>query len=116
MNNQALTAEDLAHLDECRELERNYLSRSDRYGGSGSSSNPVEWFQGRHTIVEAMHRHGDFLDMGCVAGHLAASLVPWGAARGINLVPHGVDIRAPLVERARASLPEFTQNFHVGNV
>ena len=116
MTNQPLTPEDLAHLDECRALERNYRSLSDPYGGSGSSSNPVQWFQGRHPIVEAMHHHGDFADIGCAAGDLAASLVPWGAARGINLVPHGVDISAALVKRARARLPECAQNFHVGNV
>lgn len=115
MRQAPLPPEDEAHLALCRALERNYLSRNDPYGSSGSSSTPVGWYQGRHSIVEAMYRDGAFLDVGCAAGHLAASLVPWGAARGVNLEPHGLDVSLPLVERARARLPEYAGNFHVGN-
>jgi len=110
-----LTPEDLNHLEKMEALEAVYLRSAGPYGASGSSSSPSGWYRGRSPIIEAMPISGEFLDIGCAAGHLATSLVEWGGARALDLVPHGVDLSPALVERARRRLPEYRENFHVAN-
>ena len=69
----------------------------------------------RSPILEALEGDGDFLDIGCANGHLLECLVDWAAERGINLIPHGIDIGGRLIKVARTRMPRFAPNFQVAN-
>jgi trans-aconitate methyltransferase len=58
---------------------------------------------------------GSLLDLGCANGFLLECLREWGAERGRDLVPFGLDLSPELVALARQRLPDFASNFHVGN-
>ena len=56
------------------------------------------------------------LDIGCANGYLLECLLNWGDERGLNLIPHGLDQGSKLIQLAKRRLPEYADNFHVGNV
>jgi SAM-dependent methyltransferase len=62
--------------------------------------------------VEAIHRPGSFLDVGCANGYLLESLVRWSPH---PIEPYGLDFSARLVELACARLPQWADRFFVGD-
>jgi hypothetical protein len=102
-------------LADLRDLERYYLGAEDPIVGSGFHGGPERWEAERRPILDAVERDAHLLDVGCANGYLLECLVTWAAEDGIALTPHGVDIGAGLIERARERLPDFADNLHVGN-
>jgi 2-polyprenyl-3-methyl-5-hydroxy-6-metoxy-1,4-benzoquinol methylase len=85
------------------------------YQQSGRSSGPERWRETRHCIVQAVHRDGDFLDVGCANGLLLESLIGWSAERGFRIRPHGIDFVPGLIDLARRRFPESASSFEVAN-
>ena len=67
-------------------------------------------------ILDAIETNEDLLDIGCANGYLLECLLNWGDERGLNLIPHGLDQGSKLIQLAKRRLPEYADNFHVGNV
>lgn len=88
---------------------------SNPYRQSGRSSGAERWLETRRCIAEAVHRDGDFLDVGCANGLLLESLIAWTAARGFAIRPHGIDFVPELVELARQRLASYGGSFEVAN-
>jgi SAM-dependent methyltransferase len=103
------------YLRKLKALEPAYLAHDDPIRRSGFSGGPARWRAEREPILDAVHSNGDFIDIGCANGFLLECLVAWARERGIELVPHGLDLGERLIELARKRLPEFASNFHVGN-
>lgn len=102
-------------LENCRRLESAYLQSDDPIAQSGFSGGRARWIAERSPLVEAIDRDGDFLDVGCANGLLAADVVNWADERGFSLTPHGIDLGSGLVDLARSRLPEFADNFVAAN-
>ena len=104
--------------DVARTLVGPYLRAATAEGGSGFGGSPEEWREARGVLVDALdpaRRAIRFLDHACANGHLAMSMRTWAAESGVALDPFGVDIAAPLVDRATADHPELSTHFFVGD-
>jgi 2-polyprenyl-3-methyl-5-hydroxy-6-metoxy-1,4-benzoquinol methylase len=73
------------------------------------------WEQTRRPFVQAIHRSGDFMDIGCANGLLLESLILWAGREGFALRPHGLDFVPGLVDLARQRFPNDRDNFEVAN-
>jgi SAM-dependent methyltransferase len=115
-------------LQRLTELESAYIRASDPLKQSGFSGGAERWQQERSPILDAICDHAtashfrsppcttaEILDIGCANGYLLECLLQWGAARGIHLIPFGIDCGEALVTLARQRLPGFANNFFVGN-
>lgn len=102
-------------LERSRKLEPAYLRSDDPIVQSGFSGGRDRWVAERSPLVEPIDRDGDFLDVGCANGLLAADVVDWASERGHAITPHGVDLGAGLVGLARERLPDFADNFIVAD-
>ncbi len=102
-------------MREMRDLEPAYLESGDPMVQSGFSGGRDRWCAERSPIVEAIHRDGDFLDVGCANGLLAQDVREWAAARGHRLVPHGIDLGEELIDLARARHPDYADNFQAAD-
>lgn len=102
-------------LAEIAALEASYLRSDDPIRQSGFGGGPERWRAERRPILDAIDSDGDMLDIGCANGYLLECLVVWGLARGVKLVPHGIDVGAKLIAEAQRRLPEFAGNFQVAN-
>jgi ADP-ribose pyrophosphatase YjhB (NUDIX family) len=93
-----------------------YLSEpGNPYRESGRGKGAARWEETRRCIADAVHRSGDFMDVGCANGLLLETLVAWCAERGIALSPHGIDFVPELVALARARHPAHAERFEVAN-
>lgn len=88
---------------------------SNPYQQSGRSSGAERWAETRRCIAQAVHRDGDFLDVGCANGLLLESLIAWTGARGFAIRPHGIDFVPQLIELARQRLAPYAGSFEVAN-
>jgi 2-polyprenyl-3-methyl-5-hydroxy-6-metoxy-1,4-benzoquinol methylase len=88
---------------------------SNPYQQSGRSSGAARWEETRRILVKALHRDGDFMDVGCANGLLLETLIWWAAEDGFTLRPHGIDFVEGLVNLARARFPGRADNFAVAN-
>lgn len=102
-------------LQELKALEAAYLREDDPIRQSGFRGGAGRWWAERRPILDAIESDGDLLDIGCANGFLLRCLVKWGSERGLRLIPHGLDQGSKLIELAKARLPEYADNFHVGN-
>lgn len=109
------TSPDESFAAQARSLERSYLQSEDPMVQSGFSGGRKRWVAERSPIVNAIHRDGDFLDVGCANGLLAEDVVTWAGEHGFALTPHGIDLGASLVDLARQRLPDHRQNFHMAD-
>jgi SAM-dependent methyltransferase len=98
-------------------LEEAYLAHpADKpWRGSGMSGPKERWDTLRRPVAGCLDRSGSFLDIGCANGYLLECLLGWTAERGLQIDPHGLDISARLVERARARLPQYADQIYRGN-
>jgi trans-aconitate methyltransferase len=85
------------------------------YQQSGRSSGAARWAQTRRPFVQAIHRSGDFMDIGCANGLLLESLIRWAGLEGFTLRPHGLDFVPTLVDLARQRFPDCRDHFEVAN-
>ncbi len=90
-----------------------YLASEDPRAQSGFRGDEARWEGARRPIVEAIHRDGTLLDVGCANGLLMESLVRWSPHR---LEPYGLDHAPALVELARARLPRWADRIFAGDV
>ena len=74
-------------------------------GSRGSPGLRARLQRARRPIVEAVHRDGSLLDVGCANGLLMESLAEWSEEEGHRLEPHGLDISEALVRLARSRYP-----------
>lgn len=102
-------------LQELKALEAAYLKEDDPIRQSGFSGGAERWRAERGPILDAIESDGDLLDIGCANGYLLKCLLKWGGERGLSLTPHGLDQGSSLIELAKGRLPEYANNFHVGN-
>jgi 2-polyprenyl-3-methyl-5-hydroxy-6-metoxy-1,4-benzoquinol methylase len=87
---------------------------SNPYQQSGRSG-AKRWEQTRRCLVKAVHRNGDFLDVGCANGLLLETLIVWAQEEGISIRPHGIDVVPELIELARQRFPQDRDSFEVAN-
>ena len=68
-------------------IREHYLAEPDNpYRQSGRSSGAARWEETRRFIVQAIHRDGDFMDVGCANGLLLEPMgAPWGPAHLVSL-------------------------------
>jgi len=92
-----------------------YLTHSDPIRQSGFGGGAARWRAEREPILDGVAAAGTFIDVGCANGYLLECLVAWGVHRGLRLDPFGLDISAPLIERACARFPGREDHFYVGN-
>ena len=85
------------------------------YRQSGRSSGAARWEETRRFIVQAIHRDGDLMDVGCANGLLLESIILWAGQAGFSLRPHGIDFVAELVALARVRFPAHANSFQVVN-
>jgi SAM-dependent methyltransferase len=97
-------------------LEASYLKYDDPIKQSGFAGGATRWRTEREPILDAVFSDGDILDAGCANGYLLECLLIWARERGFNLIPFGVDIGAKLIALAKKRMPEYAENFYVGNV
>ncbi|MDN5725882.1 MAG: class I SAM-dependent methyltransferase [Propionibacteriales bacterium] len=101
-----------------RTLVGSYLRADTLAGGSGFGGTAQEWESVRGVLADAIDTTRDeitFLDLGCANGHLAQSMINWGADRGVVLTSYGVDIAPELVARAQELHPQLADHFWVGD-
>ena len=103
-------------MAEMRALEPAYLARAAPEERSGFRGGRDRWVRERSPLVEGIHRSGDFLDVGCANGVLAADVVAWAAQRGHTIGPHGIDLGPALVEEARERHPDHAAGFVVADL
>jgi SAM-dependent methyltransferase len=106
---------DETFIAQARALEQAYLQSEDPILQSGFSGGRRRWVSERSPLIEAIHRDGDFLDVGCANGLLAEDVATWAGELGFEVVPHGIDVGEGLVSVARRRIPEHAQNFHVAD-
>lgn len=94
-----------------RALELAYLRCEDPMMQSGFSGGRERWVSERSPLTDAIHRDGDFLDVGCANGLLAEDVTTWAGECGFAVVPHGVDLGEGLIAVARRRMPEHRENF-----
>ncbi|HET7846213.1 MAG TPA: class I SAM-dependent methyltransferase [Acidimicrobiia bacterium] len=106
-----MTRPDPSFIQEMESLQGVYLAHDDPIMQSGYFGGRERWVAERSPLVQAIHRDGDFLDVGCANGQLAEDVVTWAAEQGRTVVPHGVDIGADLIELARRRFREQASHF-----
>lgn len=100
-------------------LGDHYLGSDDPRSQSGNSGDEEDWRWSRELILDALPegtRSARVLDVGCANGYLMESLQRWGAERGVQVEPYGLDISARLVSLAQRRLPQWADRIDVGNV
>lgn len=98
-----------------RVLDRAYMAGDDPRAQSGFRGDAARWERARRVIVEAVDRHGTFLDIGCANGHLMESVVEWAATKGFSIEPYGVDFSPKLIALARRRLPQWSDRIFLAN-
>ena len=98
-----------------RTLEDAYLKQEEPWRQSGMSGPLERWTSLRKPVADCMDKSGSFLDIGCANGFLLECCVKWTAERNIKIEPYGLDISEKLIELARKRLPQYVDNFFVGN-
>jgi SAM-dependent methyltransferase len=96
-------------------LEDAYLSHEEPWRQSGMSGPEERWISLRRPVADCIDKPGSFLDIGCANGYLLESCLRWTAERGIAIEPFGLDISEKLLELAKRRLPQYADNFFVGN-
>jgi SAM-dependent methyltransferase len=96
-------------------LENAYLKHEEPWKQSGFSGLEDRWVSLRRPVVDCIDKSGSFLDIGCANGYLLECCLKWTAQRKIKIIPYGLDISEKLVILAQRRLPQYADNFFVGN-
>jgi SAM-dependent methyltransferase len=92
-----------------------YLAGRTPWEQSGKSGGRASWERGRRPIIAAVDHDGTFLDVGCASGFLMEGVREWGAERGFEIEPYGLEIAPELAALARRRLPHWADRIFVGN-
>jgi SAM-dependent methyltransferase len=92
-----------------------YLAADNPRAQSGHGGDEARYRYTRMMVLEAIHRDGTFLDVGCANGYLIESLHRWLAGSGLNVTFYGLDISEGLLALARRRLPQWQDRFTLGN-
>jgi hypothetical protein len=92
-----------------------YLSYDNPRAQSGHSGDAFHYLYSHMQILDAIYKDGTFCDIGCANGHLMEMVYKWALGVGFNLQMFGLDISEGLIEFSRKRLPEWHDNFFVGN-
>lgn len=92
-----------------------YLSSDNPRAQAGHSGDEARWRYSRGMIIEAIHKSGTFLDVGCANGHLIETLSEWLKGSGLTIEFYGLDISEGLVESAKKRLPYWQNRIFLGN-
>jgi methyltransferase family protein len=94
-----------------------YLSYAEPWKQSGKGGDDEEeWRWARELVFDTFApEHETFLDIGCANGYLMESMHRWGAERGKNVEPYGLDISWRLAALARYRLPHWADRIFTGN-
>jgi len=92
-----------------------YLSTDNPRAQSGCGGDEDRWRYSRRMIIEAIHKNGTFLDVGCANGYLIESLHKWLAGSGLEIEFYGLDISEGLAELAKKRLPHWQDRIYIGN-
>jgi SAM-dependent methyltransferase len=93
-----------------------YLSADNPRAQSGHGGDEARWRYTRVSmILEAIHKDGSFLDVGCANGYLIECLQRWVEGSGLNVEFYGVDISEELIDLARTRLPDRSGRFFLAN-
>jgi 2-polyprenyl-3-methyl-5-hydroxy-6-metoxy-1,4-benzoquinol methylase len=66
-------------------------------------------------VLEAIHKSGSFIGIGCANGYLMESLSRWLSGSGLALEFYGLDISMKLLDLAKKRLPGWQNRFYQGN-
>ena len=92
-----------------------YLSADNPRAQSGCGGDEDRWLYSRRMIIEAIHKNGTFLDVGCANGHLIESLHKWLVGSELEIEFYGLDISEGLAELAKKRLPHWQDRIYIGN-
>lgn len=92
-----------------------YLSADNPRAQSGHSGDEARWRYSRGMHLEAIHKGGTFLDVGCASGYLMETLHRWLAGSGLDVEFYGLDISERLVELAKKRLLHWQDRIYIGN-
>ncbi len=98
-----------------RYFTAHYLAADNPRAQSGHGGDEARWRYSRGMILEAVHKSGNFLDVGCANGHLIEYLHQWLVGSGLKVEFYGLDISEGLVELARKRLPCWQDRIYIGN-
>jgi 2-polyprenyl-3-methyl-5-hydroxy-6-metoxy-1,4-benzoquinol methylase len=98
-----------------RFFTEHYLAADDPRGQSGHSGGEAQYRDKRMMILEAIHKDGTFLDVGCANGYLMESLDRWLQGSGLTVEFYGLDISEPLLALAKRRSPQWADRFLLGN-
>ncbi|MBD3919845.1 class I SAM-dependent methyltransferase [Paenibacillus sp. PR3] len=99
-----------------RHFTEHYLASDNPRGQSGHSGDEQHYFHSHLMIINAIHKDGTFIDVGCANGYLMESLARWTQALGCYSIDwYGLDISEELIALAAARLPEWRERLFVGN-
>ena len=93
----------------------NYLAAENPRAQAGHSGEATAYRYSRGMIIEAVHKSGSFLDVGCANGHLIEMLHRWLSGTEVDVTFYGLDISEGLLALARRRLPEWHDRFFLGN-
>lgn len=96
-------------------LEEHYLREETVTGQSGKSGDLASWEAARRVVVDAIHRDGTLLDLGCANGLLMESVHRWAAEAGYAIEPHGLELSERLAGVAGRRLPQWQDRVYIGN-
>ncbi len=92
-----------------------YLAADDPRGQSGHGGGEAVYRYTRGMLLEAVHRSGRLLDVGCANGYLMEKLAPWLQGTGLEVEVYGLDISEGLLDLAKRRLPQWEDRFFLGN-
>lgn len=98
-----------------RHSEAHYLVADNPRAQSGHGGDEACYRYTRMMVLEAIHRDGTFLDVGCANGYLMESLHRWLAGSGLSVTVYGLDLSEGLLVLARRRLPRWEDRFFLGN-
>jgi hypothetical protein len=92
-----------------------YLAADNPRAQSGHSGDESANRYTRGMLLEAIHRDGTFIDIGCANGHLMEMLGRWLSGTDVSIEFYGLDISEGLLNLAKQRLPDWDERFYLGN-
>jgi hypothetical protein len=92
-----------------------YVASDDPRAQSGKGGDEADWRWARELILDVFPWRATFLDIGCANGYLMESIHRWGAERGLEVEPYGLDISWRIAALAKLRLPHWADRIFVGN-
>jgi SAM-dependent methyltransferase len=115
MQNDSIEKTDRWFLSLKATLEEAYLKQEEPWKQSGFSGPEDRWTSLRKPVADCIDKPGSFLDIGCANGYLLECCLKWTTERNIRIEPFGLDFSEKLLGLARKRLPQYTNNFFLGN-